>query len=110
MPPLVDDVAATVLDVGVEHPQQAPVGDRTGGARGVEEVLGALVTGRQQVDRDRSVQDLVVGAPEAPAAGLGEQVVETVAVGEDVTGLHGPGHRSPHPHTRFSTRATFRPS
>ena len=96
--PLVDDVAAPVLDVGVEDAQQPAIGDRSGRPGGAEQRLGAVVVGLQDVDRDGSVQHLVVGAPEASAPRLGEQVVEAVAVGEDVTGLHGPGHGSPHPH------------
>ncbi len=93
--PLVDDVAATVGHLGVEHAQQPSVDHGARRAGGLEERRGALVVGGEHVHGHRAVQHLVVGAPEPSRAVLGEQVVETVAVGEHVTGLHRPHHRSP---------------
>ena len=86
--PLVDDVAAAVGELGVEHPEQPPVDDRAGASCGLEEGRGALVVAGQQVHRHRTVQDEVVGTPEAASSALGEEVVEPVAAGEHVTGLH----------------------
>ena len=95
LPPLVDDVAEVVGLVGVEHAQQPPVvvGRRTPCCR--HQALGPLVGPGDEVYGDRSVQDLVVGQPEATACALGEQVVETVAAGEEVAGVDGVRHREP---------------
>ncbi len=93
--PLVDHEAAPVGGLGVEHPQQPAVDDRAGAARRLEQRTGALVVLGDDVHRDGTVEHEVVGAPEPPGAGLGQQVVEAVALGEHVTGLHRCRHCSP---------------
>ena len=93
--PLVDDVAEVVELLGVQHAQQPGV--EVGGdvAGRLEQPGGARVVARDEVDRHVPVQDRVVGAPEAAALALGEQVVEAVARGEDLAGVDRVRHRSP---------------
>ena len=95
--PLVDDVAPPVGGLGVEHPEQPTVDDRAGSAGGLEDGGCPVVVGGEEVDRHGPVEDEVVRAPEATGAVLGEEVVEPVALGEDVTGLHRCRHRPPFP-------------
>ncbi len=93
--PLVDDEAEVVEPLGVQDAQQAGV--EVGGhvAGRLQESLGPRVVAGDEVHGDVPVQDGVVGAPEAAALALGEQVVEAVARGEDLAGVDRVRHRSP---------------
>ncbi len=91
-PPLVDDVADLVGDVGVEHAQRPPVEDGRGATRGGHQRGRAVVVGADHVDRHVTFQHPVVGPPEATVAALGEEVDQPVAVAEDVTGPGGVRH------------------
>ena len=101
--PFVDDVAPAVGGLGVEHPEQPSVDDGTGAAGGLEHGGGAVVVGGEEVHRHGPVEDEVVRAPEAAGAVLCQEVVEPVALGEHVTGLHRCRHRPPPSPRRAST-------
>ncbi|GAB2775357.1 hypothetical protein GCM10027020_30660 [Nocardioides salsibiostraticola] len=47
------------------------------------------------MQRDGAFQDLVVGTPESPAPGFGEQVHEPIATGEHVAGSNRLSHTGP---------------
>jgi hypothetical protein len=65
----------------------------------LEERLGPVVVLRDDVHGHGPVEDEVVGTPEPAGTGFGQQVVEAVALGEHVTGLHRRRRHSPHlPH------------
>ena len=60
---------------------------------------GPVVVLGDDVHGHGPVEDEVVRTPEAAGTGFGQQVVEAVALGEHVTGLHRHRHHSPHlPH------------
>ena len=93
--PLVHDVAAPACRLGVEHPEQPSVHDGASAARGLEDGASSLVVGGEQVHGHGPVEDQVVRAPEPAGPVLRQEVVEAVALGEHVTGLHRRRHRSP---------------
>ena len=84
--PLVDHEAAVGGLVDVEHPQHPAVEDGGRGAGGLAEQRGALVVAGDDVHRDVALQHRVEGAPEPPALALGQQVGQSVPVGEHVAG------------------------
>ena len=78
--------------VGVQHPQQPAVQHRGGHPGRLEQAGGPLVVGVDHVQGDVALQHPVMGTPEPAAPALGEQVDQSVAVGEDVTGPDGVRH------------------
>ncbi len=93
--PLVDDEAEVVEPLGVQDAQQSGVEVGSDVAGRLQESLGPRVVAGDEVHGDVPVQHGVVGAPEAAALALGEQVVEAVARGEDLAGVDRVRHRSP---------------
>ena len=85
-PPLVDHEAAVGGLVDVEHPQHPAVEDRGGRAGRLAEQGSALVVAGDDVHGDVALQDRVEGAPEPAAPALGQQVGQSVPVGEHVAG------------------------
>ena len=82
--PLVDDEAAAVAHLGVEHPQDPGVEDGGRLAGGGEQQRRARVVLGDHVERDEALQDVVMCTPEAPAGAFGQQVDQPIAAGQYV--------------------------
>ena len=87
--PLPDDevLAVIVLDE-VEHAQEPGIGDRRGPTGRLDEVVGARVGAGEHLDADVAIEDAVVRAPGDGAESFGDEVLELVAVREDVARRH----------------------
>jgi hypothetical protein len=103
-PPLVDHEAPLVRLVDVQHPEHPAVEHGGRGAGGLAQQRRALVVAGDDVDGDVALQHRVEGAPEPSALALGEQVGQSVPVGEHVAGPGVLSHLSPSrrslPHVR----------
>ena len=84
--PLVDDVADAVAGLGVQDPEDPAVQDGGRGPGRLQQPGRAFVLGIDHVDGDVPFEHPVVGTPEASALALGEQVDQSIATGEDLTG------------------------
>ena len=96
--PLADDEVLPVIVLDeVEHAQEPGIGDGGGQASRLDEVVGPRVAARDHLDADVAVEDAVVRAPGDGAEPLGDEILELVAVGEDVAGRHRAplAHRHP---------------
>ena len=93
--PLVDHEAALGRLVDVEHPEHPAVEHGGRGAGGLAQQRCPLVVAGDDVDRDVALEHRVEGAPEPTALALGEQVGQSVPVGEHVAGPGVLGTYSP---------------